>query len=349
MKAELFIGAIALVLGLFFRWAFRALPGERWQIIAAMPGRKHADGHWDGTNLTFYGFFNANAYTLATAAVFVLLGAVAVPPAASALLAATILSLCMPASRMVARIVEKKRYTFSVGGAAFLGILAAPWVVSALNRWAAPWITPPLPVMGVMAALAIAYALGEGIGRLACISFGCCYGKPMAAVHPLLRRLFAPYAFTFTGSTKKIAYADGMEGCPVFPVQAVTAVLYCLAALVGAYLFLKGHFRSAFLVSLLVTQLWRFVSEFLRADYRGGGRISAYQKMSLAAAAYGLLLAGFFDPAAPVPDLAAGLAVVWSPAMVLCLEALWIASFLYTGRSRVTGAELRFHVVRERI
>jgi hypothetical protein len=33
-----------------------------------------------------------------------------------------------------------------------------------------------------------------------------------------------------------------------------------------------------------VTQVWRFLSEFLRADYRGSGRISAYQVMALFAA-----------------------------------------------------------------
>ena len=145
-----------------------------------------------------------------------------------------------------------------------------------------------------MAALAAAYALGEGIGRLACISFGCCYGKPMDEVHPLLRRLFAGRAFVFTGATKKIAYADGLQGREIFPVQAVTATIYCAAALIGVYLFLKGYFRAAFLVPLLATQLWRFVSEFARADYRGRGRISAYQKMALAAAAYGLAVNAIF-------------------------------------------------------
>jgi prolipoprotein diacylglyceryltransferase len=93
-----------------------------------------------------------------------------------------------------------------------------------------------LPLMPVMAALATAYALGEGVGRLACISFGCCYGKPMDQVHPLLRRLFARHAFVFTGPTKKIAYADGLDGREIFPIQAVTATLYCAAALAGAYL-----------------------------------------------------------------------------------------------------------------
>ena len=258
----------------------------------------------------------------------------------------------MPAARIVARIVENKRYTFSVGGAAFVGILAAPFIVLVLRRWTvATWVPADLPLMPVMAAMATAYALGEGIGRLACISFGCCYGKPMNQIHPLLRRLFSRHAFIFTGSTKKISYAEGLEGQRIFPIQAITATVYCTVALAGTYLFLKGYFRAAFLVPLLATQLWRFVSEFARADYRGGGRISAYQKMALVASADGLIVglaAGVPAGAAPA-FLSAGLAVLWQPGMLLALQALWIASFLYTGRSSVTGATLAFHVVKERV
>ena len=350
MSPEIFILFAAVLLGLLLAWAFRHLPREDWQILAALPACRHGDGHWTGTNLTFYGVFNANAYTLATATVFALLGALGVPALTTLLLTALILGVCMPASRFVARLVEKKRYTFSVGGAAFLGILLAPVIVMVLRRAASPWVPADLPVIPVMAALATAYALGEGIGRLACISFGCCYGKPMDAVHPLLRRLFAGHAFVFTGATKKIAYADGLQGREIFPVQAITATIYCAAALAGAYLFLKGYFRAAFIVPLVVTQLWRFVSEFARADYRGQGRISAYQKMALVGAAYGLVMGlAPLSPGLPAPDLAAGLRVLWHPAFLLLLQGLWIASFLYTGRSKVTAATLRFHVVKENV
>ena len=349
MNTELFIAASALLLGLLLAWAFRTLPRENWQILAALPASHQNDGCWTGTNLTFYGVFNANAYTLATATVFTLLGALGVPARVTLLFTLLILGVCMPASSLVARIVEKKRYTFSVGGAAFLGILIAPPAILLMGRIGAggPF---DLPVMPVMAALAAAYALGEGIGRLACISFGCCYGKPMEEVHPILRRLFAGHAFVFTGATKKIAYAGGLQGREIFPVQAVTATIYCTAALIGAYLFLKGYFRTAFLIPLLATQLWRFVSEFARADYRGRGRISAYQKMALLAAAYGLVIgAAPLSSGLPVPDLTAGLLSLWHPAILLLLQALWIASFLYTGRSKVTGATLRFHVLKENV
>jgi hypothetical protein len=41
--------------------------------------------------------------------------------------------------------------------------------------------------------------------------------------------------------------------------------------------------------------------------------------------------------------------VIWNPAVILCLEALWALVFLYTGWSVVTGAALSFHVHEDRI
>ena len=42
----------------------------------------------------------------------------------------------------------------------------------------------------VLAALAIGYILGEGLGRLACLSFGCCYGKPLDQCGKVVSILF---------------------------------------------------------------------------------------------------------------------------------------------------------------
>jgi hypothetical protein len=102
--------------------------------------------------------------------------------------------------------------------------------------------------------------------------------------------------------------------------------------------------------TLVITQGWRILSEFFRADYRGTGRITAYQIMAVLSVAYAFLL--FFmlpvSGGAP-PDLMAGLQSLWDPGMMLCLGALWLYSFLYTGRSRVIGATVRFYVVKENI
>lgn len=350
MMDELFVAGFALILGLALAWGFRALPGERWQILAAMPRVKNGDGHWAGENLTYYGVFNANAYALGIAAFVLLMGAAGAPLSAILAAAVPLLLICVPSSRLVARIVEKKRFTFTVGGASFVGIVVSPWLVWLVNETAGRAAGFSVGVMAFLAALSVGYALGEGVGRLACISFGCCYGKPLSRCHPTVQRLFRKWRFVFLGDTKKIAYAGGLAGEAVVPIQGVTAILYCAAGDLGIYLFLKGFFAAAFLLSLATTQLWRVASEFLRADYRGGRKMSAYQIMGLVAVPYGILIALLF-PVGPqsAAELGRGLAMLWRPEVILGLQIFWLLIFLYTGRSKVTGASMAFHVIRDRV
>jgi hypothetical protein len=337
-------------LGAYFWWGFRVLPGERWQVVASVPSVQTGQGQWKGINFTWYGLLSANAYLVAVTVLLVLMGAVGVPPLGTAILAAAMLCCCVPASRLVARIVEKKSDTFTVGGAVFVGILITPFVITAINRTAGELLAFRIPIMSAYAAIAIAYAFGEGLGRMACISFGCCYGKPLANSSALLKRLFSGRAFVFFGSTKKIAYAGGLEATEVIPIQAVTAVLYSLCGLIGAALFLSSHHMAAFLLATIVTQGWRSFSETLRADYRGEGNISAYQIMGIIGVIYAMAAAWFLG-AQPgdLPDLSAGLESLWSPALILFLQGIWAVIFYYTGRSTVTGATLSFHVHHDRI
>jgi hypothetical protein len=81
-----------------------------------------------------------------------------------------------------------------------------------------------------------------------------------ADVHPLFQKIFRHCNFVFTGTTRKIVYADGFAGIQVLPVQALTAVIYSGAGLICLYIFIKSHFTAAFLISMLVTQAWRFGS-----------------------------------------------------------------------------------------
>ncbi|MDJ0809532.1 MAG: prolipoprotein diacylglyceryl transferase [Desulfobacterales bacterium] len=353
MLDEIFTGGMALVTFLLFQWSFRHLPEEKWQFVASIPRLKKTEGCWQGLNLTYYGLFNAFAYTLAAAIVILLTCAAGMPLALSLGLIGLVLAVCMPGSRLIARIVENKKHTFSVGGASFLGIMLLPPLLMALHPFALAVWDLALPPMVYLATVAIAYCWGEGIGRLACISFGCCYGKPLAELSPQLQKFFRHWHFIFLGKTRKISYADKLDGVEVVPIQGVTAVLYCLTALISLYLYLKGYFTTAFMLALCVSQLWRFGSEFLRADYRGRGRISAYQYMSLAAVAYGLLVAlgcAMITPSADVTiRIIDGLRVFWSPVMLLSIQALWLAAFLYTGRSEVTGSTIEFHVHHHRI
>lgn len=345
-----FVGVLVTLNAGLSVWSFRYLPEERWQMLAVVPLRKEPDGCWQGLNLTYYGLFNAVAYTVATALAFVLAAAAGVSPTMVTVMLAVLIAVCTPASRVVAFLVERKRHTLTVGGASFVGILLSPVLV-----WTAGWVSPHLggsaiPVWPVLAAFSIAYAFGEGIGRLACISFGCCYGRPIASLPAPLRDWLRPLAFRFAGQTRKIAYASALEHQPVVPVQAFTNVLYLVAGTIGICLYLRGAYFCAFMLTLGVTQVWRIVSEFIRADYRGGGRFSAYQCMSVVSLIYAACLPLVFPTGnLPPPDLAAGLAALWTPVMLLALQGLFIFAFLFTGRSEVTDSRIAFRVVRDRV
>jgi len=350
MTELLFVSALAAMIAIMLIWGFRHLPHERWQILASMPMKKNDAGQWIGQNLTFYGVLSANAYVIGMIVFIVLMGFTGLSLPGIVALMAGLLAICVPASRWVARIVEKKRHTFTVGGASFVGILAAPLLVWAVNASIGGWGHFSAHPLAFLSALSIAYAFGEGIGRLACISFGCCYGKPLDQCHPAIQKLFAKWHFVFSGDTKKIAYAHGFQGRKVVPIQAVTAILYCTVGLMGVILFLGGFPKSALFLTLVTTQVWRTLSEFFRADFRGEYRFSAYQIMGLLAVAYALILTMVL-PAPPPPDgtVMKGLRHLWHPGVILLIQATWIAIFLYTGRSQVTGSHLRFHVMSDRV
>jgi hypothetical protein len=347
-----------LVLGAFsfllIGWGFRSLPEEKWQIAFAAPAAKLDSGVWRSTNYTYYGAFQALALIVSGSLFYVLVGAldVSLPPAVAGSLVAAFVVVCFGSSRVLARVVEKKPHTSTIGGAFFAGLIAAPWLIAAANRVAVAGPGPgiPLPVMPVLGAATTAYAMGEGLGRLSCISFGCCYGKPVSQLSPALRGFFSRHSFIFSGGTKKIAYEAGLDGTRVVPIQAITSVFLVLTSLAATYLFLDGFYSGAFLLSTIASQLWRCFSETLRADYRGEGRVTAYQAMAAFAVPYALLIWAVF----PVdvqgrPDIAAGIAHLWSPAPILALQALATAIFIASGRSKVTESFLTPYVRRDRV
>ncbi len=350
MFDEIFLLCLSLAIGLLFAWAFRTLPREDWQILACIPGRKGADGIWSGVNFTYYGFFNTLAFVVATTIFLLILGSIEVSPLAAGIIIAPVLAIGMWAARFIARWVERKPHTFSVGAASFACTIVAPWVIMLANVTLGEWFDFHFPMIATLAAMAIAYAFGEGIGRLACISFGCCYGKPLSECNPMIQKIFRRRHFIFWGKTKKITYASHLEGCEVVPIQALTAIVYTAAGILSFYIFLKGYVAVALILALIVTQNWRFASEFLRADYRGNGIFSAYQIMSLAAMAYLLLIALIF-PVSPekMPNLAAGLQSLWHPGWIILLAGLGVVCFIYSGKSEVTCSTIDIYVAEKKI
>lgn len=340
---------VLLYVGLFW-WAFRALPQEGWQFIAAVPRAKLSDGRWAGTNLTYYGAFTASAVVLAVAFAIVLLASVAVSLETIVTLMVVFLGLCVPASKVLAGLIEGKANTFTVGGASMLGLFLAPIIVAGINLALRMTGRVDLPLAAVLATLSIAYAFGEGTGRLACLSFGCCYGVPLRDSYPWLSTLFGHHHVAFIGRTKKAAYASDLEAVPLVPIQAVTAAVSVGSGVIGLWLFLHGHMLASFVTTVVVTQIWRVGSEWLRADYRGVGVLSWYQILALAGAFYAVIVTFWLDDLpARLPDVRWGIHVLWHPGVILSLQALWIGMFLFTGRSRVTASTVSMTVLKDRI
>jgi prolipoprotein diacylglyceryltransferase len=346
-----FLLIITLVCAGGLSWGFVILPRENFQFIASVPLTRDPNGHWRALNLTWYGVLTAASVTCASFMFLVLCGAAGLDHTLLVVVGLGILSAALPASRLVARLVEGKLHTFTIGGAVFVAFALSPALVALANHTVGRWVGHELPLLPVLGAAAIAYAFGEGLGRLACVSFGCCYGKPVSSLPSVLRPLFHRFHFVFRGSTRKIAYASGLEGEKVIPIQAMTALAHCSLGVAASALFLAGHFRLGFALALAGTQTVRVLSEFLRDDHRGGRfGLTTYQWMALALALFALGL-GLVSPplGEALPSLTAGLALVWTPGALVGLLSVLIAVFLFTGRSEVTTATVDFSVRSERI
>ncbi len=343
MNAWLWRLAAVAVVGLVW-WASRVLAGARWQVAACIPVRQHADGTWEAVNLTWYGILSAGAYTLAVAIALALGAGLGASLEAMLAMAAVVLAVCMPASRLVAWLVEGKRATLTVGGAVFVALWVTPAVAWMAQTW---WGGAPWP--STLAAVAVAYTVGEGFGRLACSSFGCCYGRPVASLPAPWNRWMAPIAVRFWGPTKKVAYASGLEGVPLVPIQGMTAVVHGLVAWGGIEALVDGHVGLALVFGGVLPLLWRVASEFLRADYRGEARFSAYQRMALVGAAWVLLVAWWAPTIAVSFDAGTAGEAVRSPAGLATLALVFAVSLIYTGISQVTAARVSLCVRLERI
>ncbi|MCB1836975.1 MAG: prolipoprotein diacylglyceryl transferase [Alcanivoracaceae bacterium] len=343
---DAFLLVTMLALLLVYQWLFRLLPRERWQFLATVPWRKQANGQWHGRNLTLYGLFSALAGGTACTT-FLFLATSAGTPTGIALLAvlATLLA-CLPAAKWIAATVEKNPHGFTVGGASFVGVLLAPWLLQVCDAIAIAASGVNIPVMPLLAAMSIAYVLGEGIGRLACLSFGCCYGKPMHLAAPWLQRCCALSDHRYVGHTRKASFAGELEGVRVVPVQSATCVVYTLLALGSTSLFFHQHHTTALLLSLLGSQCWRLVSEQWRADFRGTHKhLSPYQWMSIVACVYIVAVSIWLPEHNMATDAALGITALWQPEVIITLQVITLAIFFYTGSSTITEAQIRFDLV----
>ena len=88
----------------------------------------------------------------------------------------------------------------------------------------------------------------------------------------------------------------------------------------------------------------------MRADFRGFGYISAYQKMGMISVLYIFGLVSFVHYVPSVdPEILEGIGVLWDPFVIIGLQLLWLVFFLTFGRSSVTTSTIFFDLVRENV
>ncbi len=338
---SLFFACIA-----YLAWGFIRLPGEDKQFVAVIPGFKQKEGHWEGINFTYYGLIIANSVCLSAFLFLILIAALKIPLQKGLFALISILLVTIPASKWIARWVEKKDSTFTVGGAWFAGSLLSPIIVAVMNFFNGNPETH-LEFTPILSAMLIAYCFGEGLGRLACISFGCCYGKPLSQFPDWVQSCFKRFNFKFYGRTKKVVYAENWEGVSLFPIQGVTAIFFVMVGIISLFLFIQRQYFSSMLTSLIATQGWRFFSEFFRSDHLGHQRgWSWYQIFSLISIIYLVSFSLIVRVGAIYPqvNIIQGLHTLWTPWIILFFFALWSAVFIYFGKSKVTGSYLSFSV-----
>ncbi len=97
MLNVMFVAGVALGLFALIDWGVRTLPAERWQMLAAVPIAKTADGSWRGLNLTYYGFFSASGSVFGIVVMLLLLASVQASPLVGVVLMLMVLVICVRA------------------------------------------------------------------------------------------------------------------------------------------------------------------------------------------------------------------------------------------------------------
>ncbi len=135
-----------------------------------------------------------------------------------------------------------------------------------------------LPLGRTADAVAPGLALAQAIGRIGCLSAGCCYGKPTTSSWSIT--FVDPRAHDLTGVPL---------GIPLYPTQIYhgLADFFLFLLLVLAYR-RKEADGTIFWLYVLVYAVLRFIIEFFRGDFRGdvfGGLLSTSQLIGVLAAA----------------------------------------------------------------
>jgi phosphatidylglycerol:prolipoprotein diacylglycerol transferase len=138
-------------------------------------------------------------------------------------------------------------------------------------------------LLALVDAFALAMPIGHALGRVGCLSYGCCYGRPTG------QRL----AITYRNPLAKAVRIGGHQHVRLHPTALYEAILDLgILVAVSAAFFLGMPLGVPSALALMTYGLGRFAIEFLKDN---GGRIlrdrySVNHLLSLAMASLGVLL-----------------------------------------------------------
>jgi phosphatidylglycerol:prolipoprotein diacylglycerol transferase len=171
-------------------------------------------------------------------------------------------------------------------------------------------------------AFALSMPIGHAVGRLGCLSYGCCYGRPTR------RRL----AITYRNPLAKAVRVGGHQHVRLHPTALYEAVLDLgILLAVSTTLFLGMPLGVPSALALLAYGLGRFAIEFLKDN---GGRIlrsrySVNHLLSLSMAGLGvLLLPSVLLTPQPAPAIAWAAALDALPALLAALVPSAVVIFV---------------------
>lgn len=317
-------------------WGLKNLSRDEFQFFCAIPYKKIEENTYEGTNITFYGIISALSCSASVFLFLVLIKFIDFPLKLAYFILITIFLTGLYASRTLAYIIEKRKDTLTIGGATFVsGIISVPLIYFFIKSFNINE-TYFLPVL---TALTTSYTFGEGLGRLACISFGCCYGKP-AERYPKLPKILK---IKFFSETKKAVYDSNYKNLELINIQGIVVCLFTILAILSVILIMLEKFKIALLISFTMPAIVRFFSEFFRDDNRGiNYKLSTYQFFSLILVIYSLIFLYIFKPLETKIYIKS--TIFFSNTELIILTALFFTTLIHSGVSKVTASKISFNL-----
>lgn len=183
-------------------------------------------------------------------------------------------------------------------------------------------------LLALIDAAALGGILGHAIGRIGCLTLGCCFGRPSGSA----------LAVRYENGLAKAARVAGLRGVPIHPVPLYEAALNLgLFALLNTIALTGSREGVPAALYLAMYGSGRFLLELLRYNSAGDriGPLLRNQWLSLMQAGGGIALLAALSlspgPASPSIAEASAEVVILLPLLAVCAAVVFLAYSLHRG------------------